>query len=177
MVDAGLVFNGNSDQNTAVKTLFQQPVNARYVRIYPQSWQDHMSMRAGIIKVPTPEPTEAADAGDNVVVDLPYGSLSASSVYANHPIGKGRGSGRLDSTQGWSAWRSAIGQWFGMDAGGQVSLAGVVTKGRTQYSQWVKSFKVSVSLDKSAWTDVDSGVVFNGIQTITPRSRHCFSSQ
>eukprot|EP00961_Rhodomonas_salina_P000542 7568-Rhodomonas_salina.1 len=46
-VDSGATFTGNTDQNTEVSNLFAAPVQAAYVRIYPQTWNTHMSMRAG----------------------------------------------------------------------------------------------------------------------------------
>eukprot|EP00961_Rhodomonas_salina_P197483 2664771-Rhodomonas_salina.1 len=46
-VDAGATFTGNTNQNTEVPNLFAAPVQAAYVRIYPQTWNSHMSMRAG----------------------------------------------------------------------------------------------------------------------------------
>eukprot|EP00961_Rhodomonas_salina_P231425 3125867-Rhodomonas_salina.1 len=48
-VNGGYAFPGNTDSNTEVSTLFAGPVQARYVRIYPQQWVTYMSMRAGVI--------------------------------------------------------------------------------------------------------------------------------
>ncbi len=45
-------FTGNNNQNTVVTNLFTQAVTGRYVRIYPQSYNEHMSMRADIISIP-----------------------------------------------------------------------------------------------------------------------------
>ena len=42
-------FAGNSDRDSKAKAMFPEPVRARYVRIYPQTWQSAMSMRAGVI--------------------------------------------------------------------------------------------------------------------------------
>jgi len=39
-------------------------------------------------------------------------------------------------------------------------IGGVVTQGRTQYSQYVTSYKVEVSSDGSTWADVDGGATF-----------------
>ncbi|KAI8490945.1 hypothetical protein Bbelb_313640 [Branchiostoma belcheri] len=44
-----MVFTGNTDTNTAVKNLLDNPVDARYVRLYPLSWNNHMSMRMEIL--------------------------------------------------------------------------------------------------------------------------------
>ncbi len=37
-VECGRVFDANSDYSTKVFTLFDRPVKARYIRIYPASW-------------------------------------------------------------------------------------------------------------------------------------------
>ena len=42
------VFTGNDDQHSR-KANSLEPVQARYVRFYPQTWNKHMSMRGGII--------------------------------------------------------------------------------------------------------------------------------
>eukprot|EP00961_Rhodomonas_salina_P013192 177453-Rhodomonas_salina.1 len=48
-VNGGYAFPGNTDRNTQLSTFFAGPVEARYVRIYPQQWINWMSMRAGVI--------------------------------------------------------------------------------------------------------------------------------
>lgn len=41
----GNAFTGNNDQNTAVKHALRPPIIASYIRIHPQSWHKHISMR------------------------------------------------------------------------------------------------------------------------------------
>jgi hypothetical protein len=48
-VDSGKVYTGNTDQETQVDVTFDTPVDARYIRIYPQDWNGHISMRADIV--------------------------------------------------------------------------------------------------------------------------------
>jgi hypothetical protein len=47
-VDGGKEFTGNTNSGTQVNAIFETPVEGRYVRIYPQTWNSHMSMRADI---------------------------------------------------------------------------------------------------------------------------------
>ena len=48
-VDGGNVFTGNVDNsNYVVRNNFAAVVTARYLRIEPQTWEQHMSMRAGV---------------------------------------------------------------------------------------------------------------------------------
>ena len=48
-VDGGATFDGNSDCDTKARGVFNKAVQARYVRIYPQTWYSHMSMRCGLL--------------------------------------------------------------------------------------------------------------------------------
>eukprot|EP00961_Rhodomonas_salina_P292009 3932535-Rhodomonas_salina.1 len=43
------VFEGNTDRNTLVTNAFNKPVLAYYVRIYPLTWRQQSSMRAGLL--------------------------------------------------------------------------------------------------------------------------------
>lgn len=45
IADRGRVFNGNTDQTTKVDYEFSEPIYARTIRIVPQAWNGHISMR------------------------------------------------------------------------------------------------------------------------------------
>lgn len=47
-VDGGKIYTGNTDRYTQVDVFFDTPVEGRYVRIYPQTWNSYMSLRADI---------------------------------------------------------------------------------------------------------------------------------
>ncbi len=38
LVESGRIFKGSDDQTTKVIHVFDGPVEARYIRIYPESW-------------------------------------------------------------------------------------------------------------------------------------------
>lgn len=44
------VFQGNYDPNTVVTNMLKMAVNAHYVRIKPQSWHNHIALRAEVFK-------------------------------------------------------------------------------------------------------------------------------
>lgn len=50
-VDDGKIFEANTDRNQKVRINFKEPVYARALRIYPQSWNNHMSLRFDAIYV------------------------------------------------------------------------------------------------------------------------------
>ena len=157
-VDSGKVYTGNTDADTQVDVTFDAPVDARYIRIYPQAWNNHMSLRVDIVagktrtdKTPT-------------IVDVPYSGHKSSGNYNDDAIGTGHGVGRLDSTNAWSAKTNAIGQWYELDNGSATDISGVVIKGRPAHGQYVTSFKAQYKDSAGAWKDVDSGYIFEGSQ-------------
>jgi hypothetical protein len=160
-VDSGKVYTGNTDKETQVDVTFDAPVDARYIRIYPQDWNNHMSLRTDIIagktrtdKTPT-------------IVDVPYSGHKSSGNHVDDAIGTSHGTGRLDSDQAWSAKTSAIGQWYELDNGSATDISGVVIKGRggtnVHKNQFVTSFKAQYKDSAGAWKDVDSGYIFEGV--------------
>ena len=44
-VDDGKIFEANTDRSQKVRINFKEPVYARALRIYPQSWNGYMSLR------------------------------------------------------------------------------------------------------------------------------------
>ena len=40
------VFPGNNDRYTTVSHKLKYPITARFIRIHPETWQSHISMRA-----------------------------------------------------------------------------------------------------------------------------------
>lgn len=39
------VYDGNADRNSVIVNKLIQPIKARFVRLYPESWSGHISMR------------------------------------------------------------------------------------------------------------------------------------
>ena len=39
------VYQANSDQNTVVVNTLESPIEARFIRLHPQQWYGHISMR------------------------------------------------------------------------------------------------------------------------------------
>jgi hypothetical protein len=134
-------FNGNSDRNTKVISVFTDPVTARYVRIRPRTWTNWQCMRAGL------------RIGQTTEV-VPYERLEYSSTAFNDPKGTGHGQGMLDSPLGWCAGSD---QWIRMDAGQVKVINGVVTQGRQDWDHWVTSYFIETSIDGLTWTTVSAG--------------------
>ena len=144
-VDGGFEYSGSHNWHDSVSVPFSSSVRSRYIRIFPRSWHGHMSMRCALL-------LSAKGA-----LDVPDNRRSASSVFANDARGTSHYRARLDSTQAWSSASNSHGQWFQMDAGSERDIAGVVIRGRHQYDQFVKSFKVQYAGNNGQFHWVDGG--------------------
>ena len=151
----GKTFPGNVDKNSKVTTTFSKPVRARYIRIYPQTWNSHMSMRVDMI---------AGDTNTNqspAIGDLPYSGHSSSGNWGDDAFGYSHGAGRLDSVRAWSAKTNTIGQWYQLSLNSPVNVSGVVMKGRPGHPQWITSTKFQYEDESGEFVDVDDGFIFD----------------
>ena len=48
-VECGRIFQANTVHDVKVRNVFDTPVEARYVRIYPLEYSSAMNMRAGVM--------------------------------------------------------------------------------------------------------------------------------
>ena len=151
----GKTFPGNTDRNSKVTTTFSKPVRARYIRIYPQTWKGHMSMRVDMIAGDTN--TDKSPA----LGDLPYSGHSSSGNWSDNAIGTSHGAGRLDSSRAWSAKTNTIGQWYQLSLNSPVNVSGVAMKGRPDHSQWITSVKIQYEDENGEFKDVDGGFIFD----------------
>ena len=151
----GKTFPGNSDRNTKVTTTFSKPVRARYMRIYPQTWNGHMSVRADMF---------AGDTHTNnlsALGDLPYSNHSSSANWSDNKIGVSHGAGRLDSGRAWSAKKNKNTEWYQLGVNNPINVAGVAMKGRPDAAQWITSVKIQYEDENGDFKDVDGGFKFD----------------
>jgi len=162
-VDGGATFTGNTDHDTLVKVNFTTPVTTRYIRIYPQTFNKHMSLRAGLITNSTLKESELK------LLNIPAGKRSASSYWNNnddpnwHPE-----KGVLDSGSGWHPRNNAPAdgsEWYEMQMDTPTEVAGVAIQGRGdgQVNQWITTFTAKYKDSTGAWKDVDNGFVYSGV--------------
>ena len=151
----GKTFPGNVDKSSKVTTTFSKPVRARYIRIYPQTWNSHISMRADIIAGDTN--TDKLPA----LGDLPYSNHSSSANWFDNAIGTSHGAGRLDSTRAWSAKKNKNTEWYQLSVNAPVNISGVAMKGRPDHPQWITSVKIQYEDENGEFKDVDGGFIFD----------------
>jgi len=151
---ASTIFSGNYRNNNIKEVaMFKTPVNAQYIRIYPQSWAHHMSMRAGVVlpKINT----------YNLItykhLNPPENKRTYSSIWRND---KWHARSMLDSHQAWSSHYNRKGEWMTINLDGVKKVYGVVIQGRktSRWSnQFVRLFTVKYSLNGKDWFDVNNG--------------------
>lgn len=73
---------------------------------------------------------------NHVALNVVYAQMRASSVYDDKSIGDGYGRGRLNSRSAWRPKTNGKDQWLQMDSGETQTIAGVVTQGRRDTSEW-----------------------------------------
>ncbi len=154
----GKKFPGNKDRNSKVTTTFSKPVMARYIRIYPQTWHKHISMRVDMIGGSTNTTDQSA------LGDLPYSSHKSSGNWGGDAIGTSHGAGRLDSKRAWNATtaqQNAKTAWYQLGVNSPVNVSGVVMKGRPDGGQWITSVKIQYEDDNGEFVDVDGGFIFD----------------
>ena len=161
-VDGGATFTGNTDHDTLVEVKFTTPVTTRYIRIYPQTWNKHMSLRAGLITNST-LPKSALK-----LLNIPAGKRAASSWWNNnddpnwHP-----NKGTLNSRTGWHPRNGAPAngtEWHEMRMDAATNVAGVAIQGRGDGgAQWITEFSALYKDSTGQWKDVDNGSIFYGV--------------
>jgi len=148
--DVGATFEGHGSETW--ENMFDgQLINARYVRIYPQSWSGHMSLRADVMIA-----AGTAVKAPSVIIraGVPERSRKYSSIWDNNAIATGHARSMINSPQAWSAKTNAAGQWVQMDLGSLWYVAGTVIQPRVGNTQYVTQYTVKVSKDNKKWTDV-----------------------
>ncbi|CAH1776940.1 unnamed protein product [Owenia fusiformis] len=154
------VFTGNIDQNSTVAHQFGPEFNARIVRIHPREYYVHMSMRFDILGDKLPE-MELIDA-----MNVPDDHFSVSSTHSHStPLGA-RARLNYDDPGGcrsWCAGSNDANQYIEVDLGRAVFVSGIVTQGRHDYDQWVKSYKLKY---KAAEVEPFVGYTEDGIDKI-----------
>jgi hypothetical protein len=161
-VDGGATFTGNKDRDTQVEVKFAAPVKTRYIRIYPKTWNNHMSLRAGLITNST-LPKSALK-----LLNIPGGKRAASSWWNNnndpnwHP-----NRGTLNSKTGWHPKNGAPAngtEWHEMKMDAATNVAGVAIQGRGDGgAQWITRFTAKYKDSAGQWKNVDNGSIFYGV--------------
>ncbi|XP_019639599.1 PREDICTED: uncharacterized protein LOC109481455 [Branchiostoma belcheri] len=155
-----MVFPGNTDTNTPVTNLQDNPIAARYVRFYPQTWHNYIAMRVEILgcsntRIPKTNWNSSVCLDPlgmeyGVIPDVRITSSSITSPDYQPYFGRLYG---VRGGGGWAARTNVIGEWLQVDLGEMKRVTGTVIQGRQRdYEQWVTSYKLRYSADQTVWT-------------------------
>ncbi|XP_028414250.1 venom prothrombin activator pseutarin-C non-catalytic subunit-like [Dendronephthya gigantea] len=142
------VFAGNDDKNSVVTNLLYPTINARYIRIHPVSWFDHISLRIEVIGCYT---------GSCNTSKVPLGaedgriknSQMSSSTEKN---GFSASKGRLNGAASWRPDDDDQNQWLQVDLGKKKLVTAIATQGFGSNRYWVKTYSISYGVDKENLT-------------------------
>ncbi|XP_071795900.1 uncharacterized protein [Asterias amurensis] len=157
-------FIGNTDRNTPVTNIFQQPIQARYIRIRPTAWIGLPVLRIELLGCRAHEVCrQKLGMGDKTIPDR---SITTSSTddqeCSKHPYG------RLNARGGWCpTLNDSDSAWFQVDLKHPVLIQGVVTQANYDRTWWVTEFIVSYGDNEQdmrfiGGTDKDSAQRFPG---------------
>merc|ERR1719373_986665 len=90
----------------------------------------------------------------------PEAQRSYSSIVDNDAIGTGYAQSMIDSPRAWSAAKTVEGEYLTIALSEKSQVIGVVTQGRHDYNQWVKSYSIQTSIDGVTFHDYNEGQVF-----------------
>ncbi|KAL9967905.1 hypothetical protein ACROYT_G026213 [Oculina patagonica] len=139
-------FDANQDSDTIVYHQLSPPNLARYVRLVPTAWNNHISLRMELYGCEL-ACTEPLGMESGLVTDA---QITASSQWdANHAAIQGRlnfkaGGGKEG---GWSAQTNDVNQWIQVDLTSYTNVTWIATQGRNAINQWVTKYKLQYSED------------------------------
>ena len=100
-------------------------------------------------------------------VSRELGISTTASHQVHHDLQRVCGQGALDSPSAWCTDATKPGEWYQMDLGVIRTVRGVVTQGRRDKPQWVKTYKVQASQDGVTWYAVGKSFKVAGkVQTV-----------
>ncbi|XP_034987267.1 lactadherin isoform X1 [Zootoca vivipara] len=161
--DHDKVFTGNSDNEDTKTNLFNFPVTAQYLRIYPVICRRACTLRFELVGCEMNVYFNMAGCSEPLGMKSHFitdQQITASSVYKTwgidaftwHPH-----YARLDrmgKSNAWAALSNKQGEWLQIDLGSEKKVAGIITQGARDFGhiQYVAAYKVAYSDDGKSWT-------------------------
>ncbi|EEC02351.1 hemolectin, putative, partial [Ixodes scapularis] len=157
------VFSGNHDAQSKNRQLFEHPFQAKFIRLVPKSWEGRIALKWDLLgcshvslhpflpdgKKPfrcpvcrEPMGLQSGLIGDNQMEASSYRDEEHAAHY-----------GRVEQ-RGWVAGVADKQQYLQVDFEDSRNLTAVVTQGRPEIPQWVKSFIVQTSNNGKRWNTI-----------------------
>ncbi|XP_074011800.1 lactadherin isoform X1 [Numenius arquata] len=176
--DIDKVFQGNTDYGTMQTNMFNPPITAQFIRIYPVMCRRACTLRFELIGCEmnvyfnTAGCSEPLGMKSRLISDQ---QITASSVFKTwgidaltwHPH-----YARLDKTgktNAWTALHNGQSEWLQIDLRDQKKVTGIITQGARDFGhiQYVAAYKVAYSDNGTSWTlyrdgQTNSTKIFHG---------------
>lgn len=151
------IFHGNTDSNSPKANSLSPPIEAQYIRIYPQLCRGRCTLRMELMGCELTGCSELLGLKSGLILDS---QLSSSSVYRTLGMGMlswGPEQARLDrqgKVNAWTPSRNDQKQWIQVDLLSPTKITGVITQGARDFGrvQFVGSYKLAYSDDGISWT-------------------------
>ncbi|KAM9126055.1 lactadherin isoform 1-T1 [Pangshura tecta] len=188
--DRDKVFPGNTNNDVMKSTMFNPPITAQYIRIYPVMCHRACTLRFELVGCElnvyfnTAGCSEPLGMKSRLISDQ---QITASSVYKTWGIDGFTWYphyARLDKTgktNAWTALSNDQSEWLQIDLLTQKKVTGVVTQGARDfgYIQYVAAYKVAYSDDGTSWTvykdnRTNSSKIFQGNYDNTSHKKNVF---
>uniref|UniRef100_A0A667YB57 EGF like repeats and discoidin domains 3 n=1 Tax=Myripristis murdjan TaxID=586833 RepID=A0A667YB57_9TELE len=151
------IFHGNTENSAPMANAFSPPIEAQYIRLYPQACRGHCTLRMELMGCELTGCSEPLGLKSGHVLDS---QLSASSVYRTlgmELLSWRPEQARLDRKGKVNAWTAAWNnqkQWIQVDLLAPTNITGVITQGARDFGlvQFVSSYKLAHSDDAVSWT-------------------------
>ncbi|XP_031558985.1 hemocytin-like [Actinia tenebrosa] len=157
----GKVFPANTDHNTTVTNDLDPPLTARFIRLYPLTFEVSRSLRwelYGCVPEPCDDPLGMQTG---IILDK---KITASSAFSsNTSASRGRlGLMMHDSLAGgWRAAENDNSPWIQIELSSETTVTRIAVQGRSDVSQWVKTYSLLYGIRDGKLHDYKNGTVFN----------------
>ncbi|KAI4890426.1 hypothetical protein NFI96_010812 [Prochilodus magdalenae] len=154
--DEDTIFTGNTDNNMPSANTFSPPIEAQYIRMYPQTCRKHCTLRMELLGCELTGCSEPMGMKTGYIQDY---QISSSSVFQTLNVGMFSwepSKARLDKQGKFNAWTSAHNdqsQWLQVDLLLPTKVTGIITQGAKDFGhvQFVGSYKLAYSSDGEKW--------------------------
>uniref|UniRef100_H3AVX0 EGF like repeats and discoidin domains 3 n=1 Tax=Latimeria chalumnae TaxID=7897 RepID=H3AVX0_LATCH len=155
--DDDMVFRGNVDNNTPYANSFTPPIEAQYVRLYPQVCRRHCTLRMELLGCELSGCSEPLGMKSGHIQDY---QITGSSIFRTLNMDMFTwepGKARLDKqgkVNAWTSGRSDQSQWLQVDLLIPTKVTGIITQGAKDFGhvQFVGSYKLAYSNNGETWT-------------------------
>ncbi|XP_048037057.1 EGF-like repeat and discoidin I-like domain-containing protein 3 isoform X2 [Megalobrama amblycephala] len=154
--DEDMIFTGNTDNNAPSANSFSPPIEAQYIRVYPQVCRKHCTLRMELLGCELTGCSEPMGMKTGHIQDYQITSSSVFQTLNMDMFSWEPSKARLDKQGKVNAWTSAHNdqsQWLQVDLLITTKITGIITQGAKDFGhvQFVGSFKLAFSNDGEKW--------------------------